>query len=459
MSSNRYPLEPLLERIISPFDRFRQGATAGGVVLIATTLIALIWASVAGVEALHHLWDQTLAIVVGEHFKLELSWHMWINDGLMAVFFLVVGLELKREMLVGELASIKDAALPIFAAAGGMLCPALIYLAFNLGTPMASGWGIPTATDIAFAVGILVLLSWRVPNNLILFLTALAIADDLGAVLVIALFYTEQLNYVALVAAAMVLLALLILNRLGVRNWLPYALLGLLLWYAMLLSGVHATLAGVLLAMTIPAKPSDTPENFEKRIDQLQAEFREQLRVNPVETALQNQQMVNIAENVQRLAISVQSPLQRLAHVLSPWVTFIIIPIFALSNAAIDLTTVEWSGLVHHPVTLGVLLGLVLGKFIGISLFSWLAVKLGLGRLPKGVAWKHILGAAWLGGIGFTMSLFIAQLAFDDPVYIEQAKLGILLASLLASVIGLSWLYVCAHPQPSAKDKPSTAAS
>ncbi len=350
-------------------------------------------------------------------------------------------------MLVGELSSIKDAVLPIFAAMGGMLCPALIYLFFNQGTPMATGWGIATATDIAFAVGVLALLSWRVPNNLVLFLTALAIIDDLGAVLVIALFYTDQLNYAALAVAAGWLLALLLLNRLGVRYWLPYAIVGVLLWYAMLLSGVHATLAGVLLALSIPAKPSDTPENFERRVDQLQADFREELKENLGDSSLRNHHMATIAENIERMAKSVQSPLQRMEHGLSPWVVFLIIPIFALSNAAIDLTQVEWRGVVDYPVTIGILLGLVLGKFMGISLFSYLAVCLGLGRLPNGVAWKHILGAAWLGGIGFTMSLFIAQLAFDDVQYVEQAKLGILLASFVASVIGLSWLYWCADPK------------
>jgi NhaA family Na+:H+ antiporter len=449
MPSHRYPLEPLLERIIYPFDRFRQGAAAGGIVLIATTLIALLWASLSGAEAVHHVWAQYLSVSVGEQFKLALSWHHWINDGLMAIFFLVVGLELKREMLVGELSSIKDAALPIFAALGGMLCPALVYLAFNHGTPMAHGWGIATATDIAFAVGVLALLSWRVPKNLVLFLTALAIADDLGAVLVIALFYTEQLNHHALLMVGGFFLGLLVLNRLGVRYWLPYALLGVLMWYAMLLSGVHATLAGVLLAITIPAKPSDTPENFERRIDQLQADFRQELQANPQDSALRNHHMATIAESVEHMAESVQSPLQRMEHSLSPWVAFLIIPIFALCNAAIDLTAVQWGEVVNHSVTLGVLLGLVLGKFVGISVFSWLAVTLGLGRLPSGVAWKHILGAAWLAGIGFTMSLFIAQLAFDDPQYIEQAKLGILLASLVASMVGLTWLYLCAdrrHP-------------
>ena len=440
-----YSLEPFFGKVLSPFEHFLARTTSGGIVLISTTLFTLILATWLGNTTMHHVWEQTFGFNVGSNFKLELSWHQWINDALMALFFLLVGLELKREMLVGELASLKDAALPVIAALGGMVMPALIYLSFTAGTTGASGWGIPMATDIAFAVGILVLLAWRIPKNLIIFLTALAIADDLGAVLVIALFYTSNINMAALGSAAGLLAVLCLFNRGGIRHPLPYAMIGGLMWYAVFLSGIHATVAGVLLAMTIPARPAFTPSHFDLRIQQLLDSFREErgedsLHDNP----LSNHRMSSIAESMERASNQVQSPLQRLEHSLAPWVTFIIIPLFALSNAGIDLAEIRWGDALAQPVTLGVLLGLVVGKFLGIALFSWIAIRLGLGKLPQGVSWKQLLGAAWLGGIGFTMSLFISQLAFKDPLLVEQAKLGILLASLVAAMAGLVWLYLAA---------------
>ena len=415
------------------------------------TVAALGLATTLGQDVLHHFWARPL-FLSGERFKLELSWHQWVNDGLMALFFLLVGLELKREILVGELSSLKDAALPVAAAAGGMIAPAFIYAAFNAGSPGASGWGIPMATDIAFAVGILVLLARRIPKNLIIFLTALAIADDLGAVLVIAIFYTPALDLHALGRAAALLLVLVLFNRAGIRRSLPYALVGILLWCALLASGVHATLAGVLLALTIPARPGRTPAEFEQRVDELQAAFRAHRRdTDTPDDALSNSRMASIAEAMERSALTVQSPLQRIEHSLMPWVTFVIIPIFALANAGIDLRSVAWAEALSSSITLGVLVGLALGKFIGISLFSWFAVQLGVARLPSGVAWKHLLGAAWLAGIGFTMSLFIAQLAFADPESVEQAKLGILLGSALSAVLGLVWLYAAGSDEASGR--------
>jgi NhaA family Na+:H+ antiporter len=344
-------------------------------------------------------------------------------------------------VLVGELSSIKDAALPIAAALGGMVAPGLVYAAFNAGTPTASGWGIPMATDIAFAIGILVLLAWRIPRNLIIFLTALAIADDLGAVFVIAIFYTADLDLHALGAAAALLGVLVLFNRGGIRHSLPYVLVGALLWGAVLASGVHATIAGILLALTIPARPAFSPDDFERRIQELQAAFRaDRLDLETPDDPLSNHRMSSIAETMEASAAAVQSPLQRIEHTLTPWVTFVVIPIFALANAGIDLRSVEWSRAFDSNVTMGVVAGLVIGKFAGISAFSWIAIRLGLARLPAGVEWKHLLGAAWLGGIGFTMSLFIGQLAFQDPAFVEQAKLGILVASAISAVIGLAWL-------------------
>jgi NhaA family Na+:H+ antiporter len=442
MKGDRYPLEPLFGRMLSPFERFLRRTTAGGIVLVATTAIALTLASVFGADAMHRLAEHPFGVSAGAARRLELPLHHWVNHGLMALFFLVVGLELKREILVGELSSLKDAALPVFAAAGGMVVPALIYNAFNAGTPTAPGWGIPMATDIAFAVGILVLLAQRVPQNLIIFLTALAIADDLGAVLVIAAFYTHDLEYGALISAAVLFSLLVLLNRGGVRNALPYVLLGIPLWLALYHSGVHATLAGVLLALAIPARPAHTPARFERRIqgllDALRADRRDQ---STPDDPLTNRRMASIAEAMEHSSAAVQSPLQRIEHRLTPWVTFGVVPLFALSNAGIDLTAVSWSEALRHTVTLGVIAGLLIGKFVGVSLFSWIAVGLGIARLPSGVRWSHLLGAAWLAGIGFTMSLFISQLAFDTAELVEEAKLGILIGSAASALIGLAWLH------------------
>jgi Na+:H+ antiporter, NhaA family len=445
MNRNDYPLEYLFGRILSPFEHFLRRTTAGGIVLVLATLLALSLATAFGADALHHFWDQGLALSIGRGFTLGLTWHHWVNDGLMALFFLLVGLELKREILVGELASMRDAALPVIGAIGGMVAPALIYAALNAGTPSAAGWGIPMATDIAFAVGILVLLAWRIPRNLIVFLTALAIADDLGAVLVIAIFYTANLDVGALLGAAALFGLLLLFNRGGIRHPLPYGLVGILLWYAVYASGIHATIAGILLAMAIPARPAFGPQQFDRRMAELGAAFRDARRVDALGDPLSNHRMASIAEAAEQVASAVQSPLQRIEHGLSPWVTFIVIPVFALANAGIDLTTIALEQALAEPITQGVLLGLVLGKFGGISLFCWMAVRLGWARLPAGVCWKHLLGAAWLGGIGFTMSLFIGQLAFPDPEQAEHAKLGIVLASAIAAVIGLLWLYLAAR--------------
>ncbi|MDF3029741.1 MAG: Na+/H+ antiporter NhaA [Moraxellaceae bacterium] len=448
MSRKTYPLEALFGRVLSPLEHFLQRATAGGIILIVTTVATLALATLAGSAALHHFWEQELAIAAGSTFALRLTLHHWVNDGLMALFFLLVGLELKREILVGELASLRDSALPVLAALGGMVVPALLYTAFNAGAATVSGWGIPMATDIAFAIGILVLLGTRVPRNLIIFLMALAIADDLGAVLVIALFYTHELNLQALLAALALFGLLLLANRGGVRRPLPYVLLGGALWYAVLASGVHATIAGILLALAIPSLSRHTPQQFDERIAGLHAAFREE-DYGGGNAPLSNSRMNEIAVAMEHSAEAVQSPLLRIEHGLQPWVTFLIIPVFALANAGIDLGQVKGGDLLQ-PVTLGIVAGLALGKFLGISLFSWAAVRLGLARLPAGVSWGQLTGAAWLGGIGFTMSLFISQLAFTDAAYVEQARLGILLGSAVSAAIGLAWLLTATRRTPPA---------
>lgn len=415
---------------------------------MGTTVLTLIFANSKWGGFLYDILFQPICIGFGS-LKMNFTLHLLVNDGLMTFFFLVVGLELKREILVGELSSMQDAGLPVLAASGGMIVPALIYYSINHEGLMARGWGIAMATDIAFAVGILVLLAGRIPRNLIIFLTALAIADDLGAVLVIALFYTSNISLTALGCAAGSLFFLVMLNQGGTRHPIPYIVGGLLLWLSMLQSGIHATIAGVLLAFTIPARSAFTLIEFEKRLLQLLGLFGNETAnlntpdcLNTPVCLLSNPCMYTIAQGVKDAARAVQSPLQRLEHALSPWVTFLIIPIFALSNAGIDFSKIQVGESLKQPVTLGVIFGLVAGKFLGISVFSWIAVKLGIGRLPAGVNWRHLLGVAWLGGIGFTMSLFISQLAFADPLMKEQAKLGILIASALSACIGSLWLYL-----------------
>ena len=442
MSEHQYPLEPLFGKLLSPFERFLKQTTSGGIVLIGTTLLTLILASSPWGEAYRHIWETPLHIGAGFH-TIEMSLHAWVNEGLMTLFFLLVGLELKREILVGELASLRNAALPVAGALGGMIMPALIYFFFNSSGTGAAGWGVPMATDIAFAVGILVLLAWRIPRNLIIFLTALAIADDLGAVLIIALFYTENINTALVGVAAGILCILVLFNRGGIRHPLPYAVLGLLLWLALLKSGIHATLAGVLLAFTIPAVPVYTPKQFDERFHEIKDIFHKELtRYNQTDILLGNTRMSIIAENLEKASSAMQSPQQTMEHRLSPWVTFGIIPLFALANAGLDIIGIPLKEAIGKPVTIGVVLGLVFGKFLGITCFTWITVKIGLSVLPGGVGWRHIMGAAWLGGIGFTMSLFIGQLAFaGQPSLFEDVRIGILIASLIAAIIGLLWLY------------------
>ena len=383
-----------LSVITRPFQEFFRLESASGILLAGFTLLALIWANSPWKESYEAVWNTEVSIGLSSA-RLSKSLLHWINDGFMTVFFLLVGLEIKRELLIGELAEIKKATLPIAAALGGMVVPALIYIAINHQTSTVSGWGVPMATDIAFSLGVLTLLGKRVPYQLKIFLTAFAIVDDLGAVLVIAIFYTSEISFIALGATVAVFATLLVLNKAGVRRLLPYLLLGLLLWLAVLKSGVHATIAGVMLAMTIPARRHS--EQNEKDTE--------------------------------------GTPLQTLEHALHPWVSFIIMPVFALSNAGVGLSG-QLLSTILHPVGLGTILGLLLGKQIGITLFSWLAVRTGIASLPSSVRWLHVYGASLLGGIGFTMSLFIAVLAFGEGHLLSIAKIGVLIASGLAGTVG-----------------------
>lgn len=442
--SDRVPVQrtPPVGRLLYPIREFMHAEASGGVVLIACALAALVWANSPWAASYTGLWSTKLTIGIGEWVLSESLLH-WINDGLMAVFFFVVGLEIKREVLVGELASLRLAALPIAAALGGMLVPALVYTAVNLGGEGAGGWGIPMATDIAFALGVLALLGSRVPIGLRVFLTALAIVDDLGAVLVIAFFYTADISWDSLGAAAVFLLALVIANRLYVRHPVPYALLGLGLWVTFLQSGVHATIAGVLLALTIPARTqSDTAEFLDKGTKLLD-EFDRAGEEGP--SILTNEGQQAAVSELEAECEHVQSPMQRLEHSLHPWVAFGIVPLFALANAGVGLGT--GVDAVLSPVTVGTAVGLVLGKQIGVTLFAWLAVRLGLADLPAEIGWQHMYGVGWLAGIGFTMSLFVGSLAFGEGPMLDAAKLGVLAASVAAGAGGWVILRYARHTE------------
>ena len=386
-----------VNKVLKPLQEFLRLESAGGLVLMTTTVLALAVAN--SPLAIHYkaLLDLPLEVRIGT-FGIAKPLLLWVNDGLMAVFFFLVGMELKREVVEGHLSSPRQASLPAFAALGGMLAPAALYAAFNWGDSIAlKGWAIPTATDIAFALGVLSLLGKRVPTALKAFLLSVAIFDDLGAIVVIALFYTAKLSVLSLVVAAVLVLGLASLNRLGVKRSAAYFLLGVPLWVAVLKSGVHATLAGVVLAMFIPLRVSqDSPST-------------------PAPKSL----------------------LRHLEHALHPWVAFGVLPIFAFANAGVSIGGLSLAD-VLHPVPLGIVTGLFLGKQVGILAMSWLAVRLGIASPPEGVGWRQLYGTALLCGIGFTMSLFIASLAFEQggAAYLGLERLGILIGSLVSGLLG-----------------------
>jgi len=376
---------------LRPFKDFFRSGQIGGIILIVCVVLSLIIANSGWNEGFNKLLNTKLGYE-SDSLSLRYSIALWINDGLMAIFFLLVGLEIKREIIEGELSSPKRAAMPIFAALGGMLVPAAIYGLFNGTAETSTGWGIPMATDIAFALGVISLLGKRAPASLKIFLAALAIVDDLGAILVIAIFYTNELHWDQLLYAGGILALLILLNRFGVRKLIFYIVPGVFLWYFIHHSGIHATIAGVLLALTIPT--------------------------NPVRDT---------------------SPLESLEHAIVKPVNFIIMPIFALANTNIRFQPAMVDGL-YSPLGLGIILGLVLGKPLGITLFSWLSVRMGFSSLPSKAGWRHIIGLGLLAGIGFTMSIFIALLSFSDPLFQVEAKFSILVSSLIAGVAGYLFL-------------------
>lgn len=427
------PVRPSrLAPLLNPLQTFLSAESAGGIVLMVCATVALAWANSPWGDGYEHFWHAKLSIsFAGREFAMSLE--HWVNDGLMVIFFLLVGLEIKRELLVGELASVRRAILPMAAAIGGMLIPAGIYLALNWGGAGSAGWGVPMATDIAFAIGVLALAGRGVPFSVKVFLLAIAIVDDLGAVLVIALFYTQEISGTALAIAGAFLLGLIALNLLRVHQPLTYILLGIGLWAATLASGIHATIAGVLLAFTIPASRALDEQPYIAHMRKMLDWFERDANAVPnLITGDQNQALMSMEIASQ----GVQAPLGRVEHVLVRPVAFLIVPIFALANAGVDLRASGLSAL-SSPISWGVLIGLVVGKPIGVLLMSWIVLKSGIASRPAGVSVRHIVGVSILCGIGFTMSLFVGNLAFPGQTdYLAAAKLGILGASLIAGVAG-----------------------
>lgn len=421
-----------IEKLLSPIQEFMHAETSGGIVLIICTIIALAWANSPFAESYHHLWHTYIKLDFGGYL-LNYSLHHWINDGLMVIFFFVVGLEIKRELLAGELSSAKKAALPVAGALGGMILPAVIYFLFNAGKEGSAGWGVPMATDIAFVVGIMALLGPKFPFALKIFILALAIVDDIGAVLVIAIFYTADISFIALSIAGGIILLLLLFNRLGVRSLIVYTITGIALWLAFLESGVHATVAGVLLAFTIPVSSRINTNKFTNETRKLIDEFDSVGEHG--DNVLTNEKRLALLQKIESNCEKIQTPLQRFEHLLHPWIAFFIMPVFALANAGVTIGS-GFSESITHPISIGIISGLFIGKQLGIFGFSFIAIKLGLASKPEGVNYTKMYGAGILAGIGFTMSLFIANLAFDSEDLLKIAKVGVLSASLISGVVG-----------------------
>ena len=424
----------LNQHLMLPIKLFMGREKSGGIVLILSVALAMILANSNIAESYFHFFEQEVGFIVNGEPYLNYSLHHWINDGLMAMFFFVVGLELKREFIGGELADIRNTILPISAAIGGMIVPALIFLSLNIGTPQTMGWGIPMATDIAFALGVVYLLGDKVPVSAKVFLTTLAIVDDLGAVLVIAFFYTSELSIASLLFGLCFLAVMFIGNRLGIKSLFFYAALGIGgVWVTFLLSGIHATIAAVLAAFMIPADAKINESVYLKRMKKLTRRFEKE-EPNEVRTLEEGQ--VDVLTHIQHDTEIAIPLLQQLEHKMSPIVTFLIMPIFAIANAGISFTDLSLSDIFSTHVALGVTLGLLLGKPIGIIGATFLMVKLRWATLPSAITRRTLMGLGMLASIGFTMSMFISTLAFTDELLMTQAKLGIFLASILGGIGG-----------------------
>lgn len=447
----------VVRNIARPFDRFFARISGGGMLLMLATVIALIWANSPLQTLYEFLWKSDLAIVFEpfkdvEPTKFGLSLLHWVNDGLMVLFFFVIGLEIKREVLAGELKSFRQAIFPIFAAIGGVVIPMVIYFSFGLEGEASKGWGIPMATDIAFSLAILSMLGPRVPLSLKVFLTALAIADDLAAILVIALFYGGTVAWPYLFAAFVLLAILAVANYYDVQLVALYAVVGIIIWYLFLQSGVHATIAGVLIAVTVPARTRIQAHSFIPRVKWRLRKFSN-IPTEGQSFLLDDEQLTAI-NDIETIMSEVQSPLQKLEHRLSGVVNYFILPLFALSNAGVVLlasgASLSSISEVFTSLSLIVAGSLIFGKVIGISLFSWLAVKLKLAVKPEGVSWLSYIGLGFLGGIGFTMSIFIATLAFESHALQDQAKIGIFIGSIISGLSGFLLLkYSLSHTKES----------
>jgi NhaA family Na+:H+ antiporter len=435
------PGEALGELLIRPFQTFAATEVAGGILLLSTTLLAMFWIN-SSFGDLYDAWLKApIGMMIGSTF-FKRSLHFWVNEGLMTIFFFVVGLEIKREVISGELASWRQAALPVVAALGGMILPAACYFTLNRGGPAASGWGIPMGTDIAFTLAALRLLGSRVPPSLSIFVVALAIADDLGAVMVISIFYTAKISAAYLLLSGIIFLCMAVVNILGFRSLLPYLVLGFLLWLSIYLSGVHSTVAGVLAAMAIPARTRYDTDAFLADARRVMERFRCAGKCGF--STFTNPDHQDAVRSLEAMCRRVEPPLHRIEYSLHPWVAFLIVPLFALANAGLR---VEWSSMgkiFGDPVSLGIVLGLFFGKQIGITAAAWLAVRSGLAIMPEGVRWSQVYGAAVLCGIGFTMSLFIADLAFSGPEFLDPAKIGTFAGSLISFAVGVGILSLVA---------------
>ncbi|MFZ7125155.1 MAG: Na+/H+ antiporter NhaA [Desulfobacterales bacterium] len=427
-----------------PYQWFFNKEVLGSALLLAASVSAVIIANSRFAENYHHWLHVDISIFFGQ-LRISHSLLHWINDGLMTLFFFTVGLEIKREVLVGELASPKLAMLPVIAAVGGMLFPGLIYFAFNAGEPGIAGWGIPVATDIAFSLGAIAIFGRKLPVGLRIFLTAFAIADDLGAVLIIALFYTKNIATHYLIASGVCVVILLVANMLWVR-WLTfYIVMGIATWICVMGSGVHATVAGVVVAMLVPARGKYNTILFIKKVQGIIENMKTNRRVDGYWFSIFiNPRHLDAIHSVEIACHDVETPLQRLEHGLHPWVVFMILPVFAFFNAGLSLGDMSVSSAAVHPVTLGCALGLLIGKPVGIALASWASVRSGIAAMPENVRWPHIIGAGMLGGIGFTMSLFISGLSFVEPQFLNYSKLGVLAGSILSALAGMSFLAVVA---------------
>ncbi len=434
--------------VVLPVQGFIHTAGLSGMVLVAAALVAIVWANSPWAHTYHVLQHAKISLDLGV-LQLSESLQHWVNDLLMTFFFFVVGLEIKRELVEGELSDVRRAALPVIAALGGMVVPALLYLACNRGTPTESGWGVPMATDIAFALGVLALLGDRIPPAGRVLLLALAIVDDIGAIVVIALFYAQGIETNALVTAGGLLVLVLVLRRLGVWTFMPYVVVGALLWLATFRSGVHATLAGVVLGLLTPSKPWYGLGRFAEPARQLLARFEHELAVDDREEA------EAVLGQFEELCRQTESPLDRLLRVMHAWTSYLVLPLFALVNAGVELSLPALQASATSRVTLGIMLGLIVGKTVGVFGSSWLAVQLGVARLPDRVTWTQVFGMAILAGIGFTVSLFISDLAFESEADLNAAKIGILAASVIAGVLG--YLFLARQTAPAAVETASAA--